>query len=754
MKMDLAPNLRNIIWKFFSALRLHDGDELQKITMVSLYFENNHNVDERVLQILSRYRVNLSDYLSPDDIQILLSNYQTVIDYCSFADEMMSAHRSILPDPIELAKLYSYLSDIRDDTSVYLPFAGMASIAYLHPNVKMYAEEIDKYAWALSMIGLDAHGCDNCELALKDSFDTIRRNDAIKYDRIVVTPPFGRIDGQDEVDSMYETYNNMLAENGVMVCVLPAFFYRRGRQVSNLVRGPLRTVINLPQGTFYPLSSISISLLVLKKDDNPDGTICLVSGENRKDSSLSSSTLNSNEIINILNCHSSDKVLSVSLSDITKNNNNLIFSFYDHKPIEISEDQKLIKLGDVLSYYPGERLNVETQLPVAKISDLATGPTSYRKTASDFKSEDANLHLRKIAEDLVLISRIGHLKPTFFCAVDGPICLKPNVLSFKCNSAIIDVDYLIGELNKPYVKDQLKSYYGNVLPTIPRSDLLNLKIIVPEGGILAQKHLVQEQQYQLLSDSEKELQVKVKEVVDAKRTEYVNLVRMRKHDMRPSLRNMRSIEKLMRNCMQNKSELDDFDGEMLDLINQFGNERENLSMMIDHLSEENIFGEPEKLNLDVFFIDMVNNTRKNAIYDIEYRRVEDEHIGSNDRSQSLIVNISRNDFLRLVTNIIENARQHGFVDPSRYDYREEIILSIDHERNMFCIDFSNNGKPMPEGMTKERYGLQGEKAGATGGSGMGGYIVKSIVSHYNGDYDIISEDDRTIVRIFLPIASN
>jgi nitrogen-specific signal transduction histidine kinase len=54
-------------------------------------------------------------------------------------------------------------------------------------------------------------------------------------------------------------------------------------------------------------------------------------------------------------------------------------------------------------------------------------------------------------------------------------------------------------------------------------------------------------------------------------------------------------------------------------------------------------------------------------------------------------------------------------------------------------------------MTKDRFGIRGEKAGLTGGTGQGGHIIKSIVEHYGGDYDVFQDDASTVVRIYLPI---
>ena len=87
-------------------------------------------------------------------------------------------------------------------------------------------------------------------------------------------------------------------------------------------------------------------------------------------------------------------------------------------------------------------------------------------------------------------------------------------------------------------------------------------------------------------------------------------------------------------------------------------------------------------------------------------------------------------------------------------YEFEIDLSVDAERRMYQIDFINNGTPLPSGLDKVRYGIRGEKAGLTGRSGKGGYIVRTIVEHYNGDYDVFMDNEKTVVRIFLPISKN
>ena len=122
--------------------------------------------------------------------------------------------------------------------------------------------------------------------------------------------------------------------------------------------------------------------------------------------------------------------------------------------------------------------------------------------------------------------------------------------------------------------------------------------------------------------------------------------------------------------------------------------------------------------------------------------------------EDLYINMDPNDLDSLVSNIISNAEKHGFIDDSRDDYEIRIDLTVDIERNMFQIDFRNNGELLPKGLNKKRFGIKGESGGVTGDSGFGGFRIKRIVEYYGGDYDIFCEPEKVMtvtVRIFIPI---
>ena len=385
-------------------------------------------------------------------------------------------------------------------------------------------------------------------------------------------------------------------------------------------------------------------------------------------------------------------------------------------------------------------------------------------------------------------------------------------------------------------------------------------------------------------DNEQESYKRQEELLAAKKTEYINEVRMRKHDMGQYIFELVNIEDLMRYYVENRDKKQNFCQELETLLDNFRTSLGELSTLLDNLSKEEQFGDPEAFNMTEFLsglekrhtkdsyriqytcdlpsikkynkkkqqaeldaindqmmdvdmkrqaeldaiadqmmeVDMKRQAELDAIADqmmeedmkrqaeldaiadqmmredmkqqaeldaindqmmeVDMKRqaeldaINDQMMEEDMKQQgvegpltmsSIVGNeneivskanmyvppifVDPNDFQRLVNNILNNAKKHGFTNPDKKDYVIQINASIDVESSMYRIDFRNNGNPLPEGMNKMRYGIKGEKAGKTAGTGLGGNYVKSFVEHYGGDYDIFMEDGWTVVRIYLPI---
>lgn len=332
----------------------------------------------------------------------------------------------------------------------------------------------------------------------------------------------------------------------------------------------------------------------------------------------------------------------------------------------------------------------------------------------------------------------------------------------------IDVRYVAALSLTPEVRNQIISICeGEVDAQL--FPLIMDKIIVPSHTDLERATFLSEANYKAIGSSKKKMEDRLNE----KKAEYINEVRMRKHDMRPHLRQMASSERLMLHYLDNINDIEDLKKLLKKQISTSHNALQSLSELVEHLSNEERFGEPECVNLNDYFHNIEKNSEVNFTIKVScekalaQRKKEIEELKEKNKKEnvpsmqdmdektitecSLDVYIAPVDLDRIVNNIIENARRHGGLsDGRKSDYYISIDVKIDYQRDMYQIDFSNNGKPLPKGMTKERYGLKGEKAGPNAGTGSGGYIVKSIVEHYGGDFDLFSTDGITTIRIYLP----
>ena len=332
----------------------------------------------------------------------------------------------------------------------------------------------------------------------------------------------------------------------------------------------------------------------------------------------------------------------------------------------------------------------------------------------------------------------------------------------------IDVRYVAALLLTPEVRNQIISICEGEVDAQLFSLIMD-KIIVPNHTDLERATFLSEANYQAIEASKK----KMEESLNEKKSEYINEVRMRKHDMRPHLRQMTSSERLMLYYLDNTNDIEDLIKLLKKQLFTSHNALQSLSELVEHLSNEERFGEPESVNLNDYFHNIEKNSEVNFTIKVScekalaQRKKEIEEQKEKNKKEnvpsmqdmdektitecSLDVYIAPVDLDRIVNNIIENARRHGGLsDGRKTDYYISIDVKIDYQRDMYQIDFSNNGKPLPKGMTKERYGLKGEKAGPNAGTGSGGYIVKSIVEHYGGDFDLFSTDGITTIRIYLP----
>ena len=234
--------------------------------------------------------------------------------------------------------------------------------------------------------------------------------------------------------------------------------------------------------------------------------------------------------------------------------------------------------------------------------------------------------------------------------------------------------------------------------------------------------------------------------IDSMKQEYMMEVRMRKHDMKPFLSQLDSQAKLITFYLDKIEGNDDLVSSIRQKLTGISNAVSELRLHLNRLTEEDIYGSPEVMNpLDILYELTGTFSNYSVALEVDTVALKEAKIDTPE------IFISKVDFSTLATTIIENAVSHAFTGESK-DYKVLITLSYNASKDVFTIDFKNNGNPMPQGMDKFRYGLKGEKGAKSHGTGLGGYRVKSITRHYNGDYDVFCNrlQNTTTIRIMFP----
>lgn len=331
-----------------------------------------------------------------------------------------------------------------------------------------------------------------------------------------------------------------------------------------------------------------------------------------------------------------------------------------------------------------------------------------------------------------------------------PYAVSKGILVFSLHNGI-DAKTLAALLRLPIVYRQMIAYeqYGIGLHLDD--------ILVPTD-----KRIIGDELYSM--KREESVANELGDKVQAMKTEYINEVRMRKHDMGQKVFDLINTEDLMRYYVENRETESDLWCQIEEQLDHFRNTIRELSDMLDQLSQEEHFGTPELIDLNDYFAGLKHSSNINgfklsyqidkaSIHNLQISHMRDKGLKDISAIQAKpTVLIAKSDLQRVVTNILTNAQKHGFLDSNRKDYEVSIRLEFNAEKGMYQIDFRNNGKPLPDGMNKMRYGIKGEKAGQTAGTGLGGSVVKSIVEHYKGDYDIFMDGEWTVIRVYLPIA--
>lgn len=717
-----------------------------------------------------------------------------------------------------------------DGRSMYNPFAGLGSYItenqrcwneddFTNDSDSFYqrkslgvnycGDELNAETWAIGKLRQLSYGIDSDRYILGDS--TKWRDE--KYCNVFSTPPFGlkiiNENGKPEYADNFVIRHGIesITDDGMVACVVPVSFFNRkdsfDLRKKIVDEGFLSEVVFLPDNLF-PRTNIATAIIFIRKPEH--NWVKFVNATNCLDTSLVDAlkdTLSKEQVEKLNRLHVLDIARTANLiehddypgdddykfapfyhtmnqvefnSSISKVPLEFVANFdYDLSPANYFES--LFNVPDGFKTVPFADLvtEVSEKAEIGMKGKLVTGRSLLKDTFLPFINSD-NLedsmasrekNFKVIDKKALVLSSVGELRPSLVLPLDGQrLMASPNILVYYLNDKVINGEYLVGELNKDYVKEQLRlRYAGSALRRLSSYDVRCLKIIVPDNidFLKAEEDIVVKAKEEFYA----KLGLELVEKKSASYDEYVKMLRQRKHRIQQIMNEFSPAFALLDKCrVKNGGILHDSDvvaartGETVDsYFNKLHIIVDKVEKLVTNLVDKENWEGVEQISIE----DFVNEIPKQHIsekytFQVHINRdVEIFEEGEIDLNEDRIVKANRNDLSIVFENIIANAVKWGFTESTRRDYTIRIEVFDGYLDNLpavrICI--SNNGTAIHPSVDRDRFFEWGYGTG----TGIGTWQLKDIIEHYDGTIRLNEYPDeisgfQTEYEIVLPLINN
>lgn len=323
-----------------------------------------------------------------------------------------------------------------------------------------------------------------------------------------------------------------------------------------------------------------------------------------------------------------------------------------------------------------------------------------------------------------------------------------SIASFKVDESIADSEYLIAELNKPTVLQQVSMMErGGVIKFLTDKDIESLVIQLPpleeqRAKVKGYKEAVLEQkkeeveQFKKIHRLETELKFQnsyLRHTLAGPVSNLKSSIEKVTHIMNEQVFNLHPRLKDMKISEKHPFGLEDYLKMMLRDVEQVH------SLVKRQLKGDGIFDEyPKSLINIIDFIERYVDEKKHS--GIEYELILNSNISGIDegkKSEPLkkLYIEGNEDVLRILfDNILENAEKHGFVYSNYKKVKIDIFAGL-NDLSSITMGVSNSGKRLPPGFDCETLWKKGYSYGANGGTGMGGWYISEAIDFH----DIMTE---------------
>jgi type I restriction enzyme M protein len=572
-----------------------------------------------------------------------------------------------------------------------------------------------------------------------------------------------------------------LKANGRMMCLLPvSALFREGedRKMRDylLRRDWVEAVITLPATVMYN-SSVPLAVLIVNKQKSSErnGKILFINASalelNSKSkifSSLSEDHLNCIESV-FCNFKYSDEVFlkqHVSVTETEKvlgNKSNLNAKQYAAPFIRelerLSEQANLIQLADIFKNASPALWVDKSDLTLLSLhfvseEDVAQSFADYQLQPERLRkfSEQSELEGRLIRESVLIVNPDDNkLRLSFFEFKGQPLLLSRELLAFAIDETLISIEYLALQLHTSLFAQQFNMFKSDHEVHSPDETVFaELKIELP--SLLVQEKIIRERKLHLLQIEEQKVE-KLRQRLNLDKQEAQNkqsrIISSLHHELGNRLPAILNEFKNLRDYLKDKDDSNEkidlneaifpsFEEEIEDSgADKLGDVLQRIeSMLVQSISAIDATGnivnaERERMNLEyIDLLDFLEDFAKlystDKGFNISIDAVSDEK-GSRAAMKTLI---DRSQMTTALSNLIENARNHGFKDQKKY--RINFRLALSEDKKELIIEYKNDGRAFPKDFSFKDYISYGQYAGDSGNTGIGGYLIHQIIENHDG----------------------
>lgn len=623
--------------------------------------------------------------------------------------------------PKELSEaVISIVHSLNNVWKIYNPCCGVGTyITSDAPFVDFIGEEKNDIIYNIALLRTKWYECDDCTLILGDS--TI--SDVSDYSAMISTPPFESVcKGGAKENIIVPLIKKCLAQNKPGVFVTPASFCFsstfKNLRMKLITSDALKGVIMLPAGLFAPYSGIQTAIIVIDpRSDHNSQSIRFVDASSFMDSKTN--VLQTRKIEYAWK-EASDYTVEVLKSEVIKCDYLFSPQEYLDLNIDIPEGTQLMSLDEIGKFIKEYAKEEKETVHWATLASFNNANILKTYSTSEIALGMSMKNALRINQDCILINATGGRGISLHIDVNGPIYTPRGNVAFIPNDGIILPQYLILELAKPYVANRIAGM-GSLLFA---KNVGRLKIIVP--SLEKQKAAISQYQSELLSQMGVEMSLLKTRHEQESRQE----LETRKHrigqilgDAVPAFESLYSFIQNTDKSFTRETEVDElFHSTFFEEMTSIQKSLKKATQLLKALTDEIDYSKGE----DIDFCDFVATNAK----ELAPNKTTVSWFGELKENERPIIHFSEQDLKVIFENIFSNAKKYGFTDSCRRDYFIAVnfrCVEVEN-RSYLRLYISNNGSPLPSGMTPERV----FEWGKGNGHGIGGWQIRNIIEHFGG----------------------